>query len=89
MPDPRITILEIEENLLRKELTPAERDAQMIRWVALNKLNGGNPATPVTETAEAAENGKLIPILTPARRGRGNKGLAHKLARRSASASAR
>ena len=45
-PDALITVLEIEENLLRKELTTAERDAQTLRLAAaLKKLDGEKPAT--------------------------------------------
>ena len=70
-----------EENLFRKELTAAERTAQEARWVAASKkLSGGNLVTPVSETGEAAESGNPIPILTRARRGRGNKGMAQQVA---------
>jgi ParB-like nuclease domain len=80
-PDARITVLEAGENLHRKELTAAEREAQTIRLAAaLKRLNGWKPATPVSAPGEAAESGKPIPILTPPRRGRGNKGLAQEVA---------
>jgi ParB-like chromosome segregation protein Spo0J len=80
-PDALITVLEIEENLLRKELTAAEREIQTIQLaVAIRKLNGGEPATPISESGEVAESGNLVPSLAPASGGRGNKGLAQKVA---------
>ena len=80
-PDARITMLEIQENLFRKELTAAEREAQIIRLAAeLKKLNGGKPATPVSESGEVAESGNPIPSLSPASGGRGHKGVAQKVA---------
>jgi hypothetical protein len=89
-PDALIAILEIEENLLRKELTATEREAQTIRLAAaLKRLNGGHPVVPVSESGEAAESGKRIPILTQARRGRGNRVWRSGSPTSSASASAR
>jgi hypothetical protein len=45
-PDALITVLEIEENLLRKELTAAEREADTLRYAAeLKKLDGEKLAT--------------------------------------------
>ena len=80
-PDALIEVLEIEENLLRKELTAAEREVQMLRLAAaLRKLDGEEPAAPVSEPGEAAETGNVIPGLAPGRGGRGKKGMAQKVA---------
>jgi ParB-like chromosome segregation protein Spo0J len=63
-PDALITILEIEENLFRKELTAAERQAETIRLAAaLKELEGGKPVTPISASGKAAETGNLIPSL--------------------------
>ena len=56
-PDALITILEIEENLLRKELTAAEREAQTIRLAAaLKKLNGGQAGDASFEVGRGGRN---------------------------------
>jgi hypothetical protein len=81
MPDALITVLEIEENLVRKELSAAEREAQTIRLAAaLKKLNGGKPVALASASGEAAETGNLVPGLASANGGRGNKGVAQKVA---------
>ena len=79
-PDALTVILEIEENLFRKELTAAERQAETIRLAAaLKKLNGWTPPVSVSDPGEAAESEKRIPT-SRTRRGRGNKGMAQRVA---------
>jgi hypothetical protein len=74
-PDALITVLKIEENLLRKELSAAEREAQTIRLAAeLKKLKLA------TELGEVAETGNPVPGLAPASGGRGRKGVAQTVA---------
>jgi ParB-like chromosome segregation protein Spo0J len=63
VPDALITVLEIEENLVRKELSAAEREAQTIRLAAaLKKLDGEKLATkfPVSgsDTKPATSGGR-------------------------------
>lgn len=80
-PDALITVLEIEENLRRKELTTGERQAQTIRLAAaLKELEGWKPETPASASGRAAKSGTMSPGLAPARGGRGNKGVAQKVA---------
>jgi hypothetical protein len=80
-PDALIAMIEDEENLFRKELTSDERTVREMRWVAaFKKLNGGQAVVPVSASGGAAESGNPIPILTRARRGRGNKGMAQQVA---------
>jgi DNA-binding MarR family transcriptional regulator len=69
-PDEQITVLEIEENLLRKELTAAERETLTIRLAgALKKLEGEKPATGLPVSGSTATSG-----------GRGKKAATAKLA---------
>ena len=74
-PDALIEVLEFEENLRRKELNAAQREAQTIRLVAaLKKLDGEKPAT---ELSVSGSNAK------PATRGgRGKKAATARLADR-------
>ena len=65
-PDALITVLEIEENLLRKELTADEREPRILRLAAaLKKLDGEKSLTPVSDRGEAAETGIPVPRLPP------------------------
>jgi hypothetical protein len=47
---------------------------------ALKKLNGGKAVAALSDSGETAETGSVIPGLAPATGGRGNKGLAQKVA---------
>jgi ParB-like nuclease domain len=60
-PDPLIEVLEIEENLFRKELTAAECQVQTIRWVAACKKLVGNKLEtelPVSDAKSVAGGGR-------------------------------
>jgi hypothetical protein len=74
----REAILEYEENLLRKDLTAAERERQTILLAAaLKKLDCEKSLTPVSASGET---GNLVPRLASAAGGRGNKGVAQRVA---------
>jgi ParB-like chromosome segregation protein Spo0J len=80
-PDARITALETGENLHRKDLTAAERQAGLLRYAAARKeLEHGNPVTSVSGSGQGPKSGTASPSLPPARGGRGNKGMARKIA---------
>jgi hypothetical protein len=65
-PDAVIEVLQIEENLSRKELTAAECQTQTIRLAAaLKKLD--------EDSGEVAQTGNLVPGLATAGGGRGNR----------------
>lgn len=77
-PDALITILQIEENVLRRHLTAAERERQTILLAAaLKKLDEERSLAPVSASGET---GNLVPRLASAAGGRGNKGVAQRVA---------